>query len=101
MPLVWIYIMFMCAFYSLYEIGYIENDVITTQDEANPTIRAAGIERIYLRRNFRVIISLKYLISALILFIISMSGVDIYIKNLVISMVSLRAVFMVHNKMHT
>jgi len=47
-------------FNTLYEIGYIENDISTTKNEKNPTLRLDGESNTYIKNNYLRIIYFRY-----------------------------------------
>jgi hypothetical protein len=47
-------------FHTLYEIGYIENDISTIKKEKNPTLRLDKISASYIESNYKKIIYLRY-----------------------------------------
>lgn len=60
---IFIFILANLAFYSLYEIGYLENDIQTTKKEKNPTIRIKDEDYNYLNTNYFKVISIKYIMT--------------------------------------
>ena len=87
--------------YSLYELGYIENDVITIKKEKNPTIRIKETEIRYIDNNYKKIISLKLLITiTLVLCLIvldSYLNLNLNIYPFILLFVLMRVVFYLHN----
>lgn len=86
------------AFYSLYEIGYLENDIQTTKKEENPTIRINKAVQEYLEKNYLKVIIFKYttvfiLICSLILLLNDIQKIFSFITILLISRFS----FYMHN----
>ena len=88
-------------FYSIYEIGYIENDIVTVKKEKNPTIRLNRENNKYIKKNYSKIIISKYLI-----FLISLaflSWIDLWIeyvlniKYFIIHVLLTRLIFFCHN----
>lgn len=88
-------------FHTLYEVGYIENDIITTKNEKKPTKRLSLKETAYLNKNYLKVINLKYFIC--IFFIILLFWIDAktsYNLNLIFFLVLLvvnRLIFFIHN----
>jgi len=86
------------VFYSLYEIGYLENDIQTTKKEINPTLRISKYEYDYLDKNYSKIIKIKYitvfiLVTLLTLIVEDIKRVELFIAVLIIS----RLFFYLHN----
>ena len=57
-------------FYSLYETGYIENDLVTTQKEKNPTVRFNKKNISYITKNYSGLIYTRYFVAFLFLFLL-------------------------------
>ena len=53
------------AWQSLYEIGYIYNDVFTTKNEVDPTLRLEERDASFIERRFALIVTFRSAISAL------------------------------------
>lgn len=87
--------------YSVYEIGYIENDVITIKKEKNPTIRIRETEIRYIDNNYKKIISLKLLIIIALLSCLMILnthfGLNLNIYPFILSLVLMRVLFYLHN----
>ena len=47
-------------FHTLYEVGYIENDISTTKKEKNPTLRLDKKSATYIKNNYQKIIYSRY-----------------------------------------
>jgi len=61
-------------FNTLYEIGYIENDIATTKSEEKPTLRLDEKSYAYIQKNYNKIITFRYLtvfISIALLYVIN------------------------------
>ena len=54
-------------FHTLYEVGYIENDILTTKKEKNPTLRLDKKSANYMRNNYQKVIYFRYCIVLLFL----------------------------------
>lgn len=71
---------------SVYEIGYIRNDVFTTKKEINPTLRLSKDECTFVEKNIKSILIFKYLIaiiSVIIVFLFGLQGL-IYLAGLIL-----------------
>lgn len=71
---------------SVYEIGYIRNDVFTTKKEINPTLRLSKDECAFVEKNIKNILIFKYLIaiiSVVIVFLFGLQGVA-YLVGLIL-----------------
>lgn len=55
-----LFILSQIIFNTLYEIGYIENDISTTKNEKNPTLRLDRESNSYIRNNYSKIIYFRY-----------------------------------------
>lgn len=89
------------AWQSVYEIGYLENDLITTQRERNPTLRLDAPTRARLLRVYDALVAGKVfvaliLVVALVLFA-RWRGIELNVTTFVGSLVVLRLVYVVHN----
>ena len=67
---------------SIYELGYIRNDMFAIKKEKKPTLRLTEKEILYIEENFREIIAIKYLIAIISLGIIYLMGYG-WIKYLI------------------
>jgi hypothetical protein len=88
------------ATYSLYEIGYIENDIQTTKVESHPTFRLPKSIHVLLDQNYNSIQKIKYLCTLFlfgICFYINFLGFQVNFLLLFIGLVFTRAVFFFHN----
>lgn len=54
----------------IYENGYIQNDIILTKRETNPTLRIYGEELDNIRKNIRKIFLIRFVITIFILILI-------------------------------
>lgn len=60
-----LFVLAFLAWQSLYEIGYIYNDVFTTKKEVDPTLRLGKREAIFIKRRFALIVAFRLVIVAL------------------------------------
>lgn len=90
---------------SFYEIGYFENDVITTKNEVNPTLRISEEENVWIEKNFFKIISGRILmgcIGTLLLFTIAKYfNFHVDIPFFIIAVIVARVAFYFHNKVRS
>ena len=49
-------------FHTLYEVGYIENDILTTKNEKKPTLRLNKVSANYIKKNYSSISYFRYFI---------------------------------------
>jgi hypothetical protein len=102
MVVVILYFLGLCAMMSIYEVGYLENDIITTKNETNPTKRLDDESHNFLEKNYNKIISMKYgltlLIVILSLIIETSTNIQLYIYQFIFSLLILRVIYLIHNK---
>ncbi len=88
-------------FYSIYEIGYIENDILTTKKEKYPTIRLNSINTRYIKKNYYKIVFSKYLIFTFSFLLLMWIDLWVeYILNIelfLIQIILTRFIFYIHN----
>ena len=88
-------------FHTLYEIGYLENDILTTKKEKKPTIRISKISRNYIKNNYSKIINFRYLVVFCFLGILywldSFSAYRLNILTFIALLFLNRLVFFIHN----
>ena len=93
-----VFILANLVFYSLYEIGYMENDIQTTKKEKNPTIRINNSEYSYLNQNYSRIIKIKYIIVFILVLLLALIVEDIKRLELFIGVLIVsRLFFYLHN----
>lgn len=86
-------------FNSVYELGYLENDIQTTKNETNPTYRIDKKTYDFLDKNYTKIFIIKIIIIILILtFIYLLFKNEVYIKDFIFGLVTIRFFFYLHNK---
>ncbi|WP_055069309.1 hypothetical protein [Clostridium massiliamazoniense] len=81
---------------SVYEVGYINNDVITIQYEKNPTLRLKEDEILYARERIGKIRFIKYIISLIVIGILGALNCN-YIYYTV-GLILIYIVYLAHNK---
>lgn len=67
---------------SVYEIGYIRNDVFTIKKEINPTLRLTKDECEFVEKNIKNILIFKYsiaVISVIIIFLLGLQGIEYFL----------------------
>lgn len=89
------------AFQSLYEIGYIDNDVFTIKHELNPTLRLLQLDAAFLESNFGIVAAGRVAIFVSCLVLIAQitseqSRVALYPFGLVCAMTMVA--FAIHNR---
>lgn len=98
-------IMFLIAilsFFSLYEAGYIENDIKTTINEVNPTIRIDKSKQFFLEKNYYFVQVFKIIVTILLLSALKLLadnfGVKLYWLQFIICLFFMRLSFYTHNR---
>ncbi|MDA7485743.1 hypothetical protein N9A31_00205 [Candidatus Pelagibacter ubique] len=88
-------------FHTLYEVGYIENDVITTRDEKKPTLRLNKKSIAYLKKNYSRVIYFKYIIViffiGILYWIDSFTSYRLNLEAFLALLVFNRLIFFIHN----
>lgn len=91
------------SFHTLYEIGYIENDILTTQNEKKPTLRLDSKRYIYLKNNYRKVIYFRYFIvlfSLCILYLINLTlAYKVNLLLFILILIINRIFFFIHNNL--
>lgn len=94
-----IFIFSVVVFNSVYELGYLENDIQTTKKEVNPTHRIDKKTYDFLNNDYSRIIAFKIIsILLFLVFIYSLFKDDVFITNFIIGLVAIRSFFYLHNK---
>lgn len=87
--------------YSVYELGYIENDVVTIKKEKKPTIRIKFSEIEFIEKNYRKIICLKLVVIKLLLISLALVNwcldLNLNIYSFVLLLVLMKTAFYFHN----
>jgi len=90
------------VFNSLYEIGYIENDVKTSKIEKKPTIRLNNNMNSFVEDHYLSLVNTRYFVVLFLLTFLLIAkqkmNIDLYIMQFVILLVVTRLVFLIHNK---
>jgi len=100
-----IFAMATLIFNSIYEIGYIENDIRTIKNEKESTIRLNKEEYNHYEENYFFIMINKILIACVLLFLVkyisNLFSLDIYILQFVAVLIIIRSFFFLHNKIRS
>lgn len=73
------------AVYALYELGYIENDTLTVQNEVSPTLRLSESQTAYVTENLSKIVTFRLGISmSLVLFMSAAAGISWFLVGLLL-----------------
>jgi len=92
-------------FNSIYEIGYIENDIQTIKKEKKPTLRLEKKDYIFFEENYKKVLFLKIFIAFLLLVIVYILSIyfslDIYIFRFISMLMIVRLMFYFHNKIRS
>ncbi len=86
----------------IYDNGYIQNDIILTKRETNPTLRIYGEELDNIRKNIRKIFLIRFVITIfiLILIFILVDDYKIFISILTMS-VLLQSLYLIYNSVRS
>lgn len=86
----------------IYDNGYIQNDIILTKKETNPTLRIYGEELDNIRKNIRKIFLIRFVITIfiLILIFILVDDYKIFISILTMS-VLLQSLYLIYNSVRS
>lgn len=86
---------------SLYEIGYLVNDVLTVRNEKSPTIRLSSDEQLFVIERFNAIVSARIILFIITAYCIYLYGkyVDIMTQSLIfLAMMAITQIaFLFHN----
>ena len=82
------------AYMTLYEIGYLENNVIAIKNEQHPTLRHTEQELIYLEQNYPKIIRIRY---ALVVILTALMAFWIDVVPFISLLVLSRIIFYLYN----
>ena len=86
----------MISLYSIYEIGYLQNDVYTTKHEKNPTYRLDKCKRIEIERHAPLFILVRIMIFLLCYALILIQSRE-HTTEFLFAFIMLISIFMVHN----
>lgn len=97
-----LFILAIFSFFSLYEVGYIENDIKTTINESNPTIRIENEKQIFLRKNYYFIQNSKIIVMLILLFFANFVSnefeINLHWLSFISCLVFIRIAFYAHNR---
>jgi hypothetical protein len=68
---IFIFLLALAAFTSIYEVGYLENNVQAVKQEKTPTIRHTESEFIYLEENYTKIVFIRYIVAIVLTIVLS------------------------------
>lgn len=88
------YFLAVSAFMSIYEIGYIENNVLAIEEDSVPTLRHTSKELLFLKKNLHTIFLTRYIIAALLAALMSFL-VDI--TFFIVLLIAVRVIFYLYN----
>ena len=98
-----IYLLSIISFVTLYEIGYLENDIVTTQKEKDPQIRIEKDKNIkFIHEKYSNLVICRYFLVGLLLLILCLlyfvfPGLEIYMFQFIIFLILTRFIFKLHN----
>lgn len=96
-----VFVLALAALQGIYEVGYLENDLVTTASERNPTLRLAADEREAVRARYGTIVALKTLVSVALvaaLWVVELrTGFEANLLAFSLWLVALRLVYLAHN----
>lgn len=84
------------ALFSIYEIGYLKNDIVTTKFEKNPTLRLDKESYSILDENLKRVVLLKYIIALVSLVAIWLMGYQVLILGAFLLLIDVT--YRIHNK---
>ena len=88
-------------FHTLYEVGYIENDIITTKNEKKPTLRLNKKSFTHVKKNYFSITCFRYFIVlffiGLLFWVDSFIAYRLNILSFIILLIFTRIFFFIHN----
>ncbi|MAJ23538.1 MAG: hypothetical protein CMI75_07140 [Candidatus Pelagibacter sp.] len=92
-------------FHTLYEVGYIENDTITTKKEINPTLRLNKKSAKYVKNNFQKLIYFRYFIVILLLGLLNSINLslkfELNVASFILVLLFNRLFFLFHNHLRS
>lgn len=96
-----IFLVSQLTFNTLYEIGYLENDIKTTLNEKNPTKRVSTDEYDYLAKNYNFLVYSRYffvfMTLGLLYFISSSNEITLNLMEFISLLLISRVFFFLHN----
>lgn len=102
LPFTLLFLLSQIIFNTLYEIGYIENDISTTENEATPTLRLDKKSYTYIKNNYSKIIIFRYftvfVLVGILYLINSYFSLGLNIVSFLILLIVNRVFFYWHNK---
>lgn len=88
-------------FHTLYEVGYIENDILTTKNEKKPTLRLNKVSANYIKKNYSSISYFRYFIVLFFIGVLFWLDSFIAYRLNILSFIALlalsRVFFFIHN----
>lgn len=88
-------------FYSIYETGYIQNDIVTTKKEKNPTIRLNKKNFIFVGKNYFKLTNFRYFIALFFLSILywldTFTAYRLNLLNFFLILILTKIIFYLHN----
>jgi hypothetical protein len=101
--LVPVYFLSLLGMTSIYEIGYLENDVKTTKKEINPTKRLDENIEMYIEKNYNVVLFSKYVFTLIIVIIFwlvnNVTLLELYPLQFLVCLIILRIIYLFHNNL--
>lgn len=89
-----------CVIYTVYEIGYLQNDVFTIKEEKNPTLRLNASDRDFVERHIYIILCSRFAITAALIIIYALIDNKNAIFILILSLL-IPVVFYVYNSVRS
>ncbi len=88
-------------FYSIYETGYIQNDIVTTKKEKKPTIRLNKKNFIFVAKNYFKLTYFRYFIALFFLSVLywldTFTSYNLKLLNFVLVLTLTKIIFYIHN----
>jgi hypothetical protein len=95
-----IYTFELIMLFTIYEIGYIENDIVTIRHEKNPTIRLPKVQIYWGNNHLIIIILLRYSIFLILFFLAArfLPGFFRFQWRFLIALLALQLIFVIYNR---
>jgi hypothetical protein len=95
-----IYIVELAMLFTIYEIGYIENDIVTICQEKTPTIRLPNVQINWGNSHLIIIVLLRYSIFLILFFLAArfLPGFSGFQWRFLIALLALQLIFVLYNR---
>lgn len=82
----------------IYENGYIENDLITTKKEKNPTIRLEKKELLWGRENLKKIFAIRLLLTIILTTFLFTQKEKLHLPICISSLIAIQLLYLIYNR---